>query len=87
VRLLCRISTFGSPHRKKPTTSDTSPAHLSPEQPSPPTCHSKSHPPPPPESLPEWMQGEQGARRAVLIVIGAGLADLLVDLIVRRWRR
>jgi hypothetical protein len=43
--------------------------------------------PPPPESLAEWMQGEEGARQALLIVIGAGVAALPVDQNVRRWRR
>jgi len=42
---------------------------------------------PAPETLPSWMQGEEGARRVLLIVIGAGVAALLVDLIVARWRR
>jgi hypothetical protein len=43
--------------------------------------------PPAPETLPEWMRGEQGARRVLLIIIGAGVAALPVDEIVRRWRR
>ena len=42
---------------------------------------------PAPEILPEWIRGEEGARRALLIVIGAGVAALLVDQIVGRWRR
>lgn len=39
---------------------------------------------PAPESLPDWMQAEQGARRVLLIVIGVGLAVLLVGAILRR---
>jgi hypothetical protein len=31
--------------------------------------------------MPEWMQGEGGARRALLILIGAGVAALLVDVV------
>lgn len=50
--------------------------------------------PPAPESLPKWMQGEEGVRRALLIVIGAGRPDrslgrmIRADARVRRyWRR
>jgi hypothetical protein len=39
---------------------------------------------PAPESLPDWMQAEQGARRLLLIVIGVGLAVPLVGAILRR---
>jgi len=42
--------------------------------------------PPAPEILPDRMQGEEGARRALLIVIGAGVAALPVDAILSRRR-
>jgi len=77
-----------SPGGKKDTTSGTSPVQLSPQQRKPPaTCHSKRLLPPAPEILPDRMQGEEGARRALLIVIGTAVAALLVDQIVHQWRR
>ena len=38
-----------------------------------------------PEILPECVQGEEGARRALLIMIAAKVAALLVDEIGRCW--
>jgi hypothetical protein len=59
-----------------------------PELPEPPSaCRSKRLLAPAPEILPDWMQGEEGARRVLLIIIGAGVAALRVDQSVRYWRR
>jgi len=43
--------------------------------------------PPAPESLPESWRTEEAARTALLIIIAAGVTALVVDQIVRQWRR
>jgi len=42
---------------------------------------------PEPEAIPESMKTEQGARLLLIGIIAAGVAALLVDQIVGRWRR